>query len=136
MLLGEYGLRSDRRCCGRVMRDTGLTHGEFYKHFESKDELLRESIGEAFREISDKLAAVAEKSNSEAPWKAIVKAYLSLDRDHIERGCPLPAPAPEMACVDRGMKAQIFCRACKIQRSNGLPLCQAAELRKRNGASL
>ena len=26
-----------------VMRDAGLTHGGFYKHFESKDELLLES---------------------------------------------------------------------------------------------
>ena len=31
-----------------VMRDTGLTHGGFYKHFESKDELLIESLKESF----------------------------------------------------------------------------------------
>ena len=34
-----------------VMRDTGLTHGGFYKHFGSKDDLLVESLSEAFREI-------------------------------------------------------------------------------------
>ena len=99
-----------------VMRDTGLTHGGFYKHFESKDELLLESLREAFREIAEKLAAVAEKSNSEAPWKVIVKAYLSLEYcDHIERGCPLPALAPEMARVDRGMKGQIFAELVKYK---------------------
>jgi TetR/AcrR family transcriptional repressor of nem operon len=38
---------------GAVMRDTGLTHGGFYKHFESKDELLLESLQEASREIAD-----------------------------------------------------------------------------------
>ena len=92
-----------------VMRDTGLTHGGFYKHFESKDELLLESLREAFREIADKLTAVAEESGSEAPWKAIVKAYLSLEYcHHIEQGCPLPALAPEMARVDTGMRRQIF----------------------------
>ena len=32
-----------------VMRDAGLTHGGFYKHFGSKDELLMESLSEAFR---------------------------------------------------------------------------------------
>jgi AcrR family transcriptional regulator len=32
-----------------VMRDTGLTHGGFYKHFGSKDELVMESLREAFR---------------------------------------------------------------------------------------
>jgi len=36
-----------------VMRDAGLTHGGFYKHFESTDELLLESLHEAFREIGD-----------------------------------------------------------------------------------
>ena len=38
-----------------VMRDTGLTHGGFYKHFENKDELLLESLSEAFRDIGDTL---------------------------------------------------------------------------------
>ena len=44
-----------------VMRDTGLTHGGFYKHFGSKNDLLLESLGEAFREIIDILAHVAEQ---------------------------------------------------------------------------
>lgn len=58
-----------------VMRDNGLTHGGSYKHFASKDELLLESLREAFRDISDKLAHAAEESRSETPWKAIVKTY-------------------------------------------------------------
>jgi TetR/AcrR family transcriptional repressor of nem operon len=92
-----------------VMRDAGLTHGGFYKHFESKDELLLESLREAFREIIDKLARVAEQSRSSAPWKAIVKAYLSLEYcDHPERGCPLPALGSDLARVAPGMRGQIF----------------------------
>jgi TetR/AcrR family transcriptional repressor of nem operon len=92
-----------------VMRDTGLTHGGFYKHFGSKDELLMESLREAFRDIGDKLVRVAEQSRSEAGWKAIVKSYLSLEYcDHAERGCPLPALAPEMARVDETMKSQVL----------------------------
>ena len=92
-----------------VMRDTGLTHGGFYKHFESKDELLLESLSEAFRDIGDTLVRVAEKSHPEAAWKAIVKAYLRPEFcDHAERACPLPALAPELTRVDRRMRAQIF----------------------------
>jgi TetR/AcrR family transcriptional regulator, transcriptional repressor for nem operon len=92
-----------------VMRDTGLTHGGFYKHFESKDDLLLESVNEAFRDIGDNLVRVAEQSHREAAWKAIVRAYLSLDfSDHPERGCPLPALAPELTRVDKKMKQQIF----------------------------
>jgi TetR/AcrR family transcriptional repressor of nem operon len=92
-----------------VMRDTGLTHGGFYKHFSNKDELLLESLREAFREITDKLANTAERSHPETAWKAIVKTYLSLDYcDHAECGCPLTALAPELARVDKSMRGQIL----------------------------
>jgi TetR/AcrR family transcriptional repressor of nem operon len=92
-----------------VMRDAGLTHGGFYKHFGSKDELLLESLGEAFRDIGDTLAQVAARSDPKAAWKAIVKAYLSLDFcDHADRSCPLPVLAPEMARVDKNMRQQIL----------------------------
>jgi len=92
-----------------VMRDTGLTHGGFYKHFGSKDELIMESLREAFRDIGDKLVRAAEQSRSEAAWKAIVKSYLSLEYcDHAERGCPLTALAPEMARVDETMRSQVL----------------------------
>src|SRR5580658_7609435 len=104
-----------------VMRDTGLTHGGFYKHFGSKDELVIESLREAFRDIGDKLVRAAEQSRSEAAWKAIVKTYLSLEYcDHIERGCPLPALAPELARADKSMKARIF-EELKKYRSRMLP---------------
>jgi|SRR5215472_6182047 len=92
-----------------VMRDTGLTHGGFYKHFESKDELLLESLSEAFRDIGDTLVRVATQSPPEAAWKAIVRAYLSLEFcDHAERGCPLTALAPELTRVDKRMRRQIL----------------------------
>jgi TetR/AcrR family transcriptional repressor of nem operon len=92
-----------------VMRDAGLTHGGFYKHFESKDELLIESLGESFREITQRLVQAAEQSHSEEPWKAIVKTYLSLEFcDHVERGCPLPTLAPELTRVDKKMRGRIL----------------------------
>src|SRR5271167_4437080 len=60
-----------------VMRDTGLTHGGFYKHFSSKDELLVESLREAFREIVETLVRAADQAPRGEAWKAIVKTYLS-----------------------------------------------------------
>jgi TetR/AcrR family transcriptional repressor of nem operon len=92
-----------------VMRDTGLTHGGFYKHFGSKDDLLMESLSESFQEIGDALVHAAEQSRPEAAWKAIVKTYLSPERcDRPERGCPLTALAPELARADKGMKGWIL----------------------------
>ena len=91
-----------------LMQDAGLTHGGFYKHFESKDELLLESLREGFREIEDTLAHAAEQLPPGEAWKAIVEAYLSLELcDHPDRGCPLAALSPELARADKKMKPQI-----------------------------
>jgi len=91
-----------------VMKDAGLTHGGFYKHFGSKDDLLLESLREGFREIEDTLAHAAEQSPPREAWKAIVKTYLSVDLcEHPDRGCPLAALAPDLARADKRMKPQI-----------------------------
>src|ERR1700727_1445417 len=104
-----------------VMQEAGLTHGGFYKHFESKDELLLESLSEAFQEIADHLAHAAEKSQPKTAWKAIVKTYLSLEYcDYVEYGCPLPALAPELARADKAIKPRIF-EELKKYKSRMLP---------------
>jgi TetR/AcrR family transcriptional repressor of nem operon len=91
-----------------VMQDAGLTHGGFYKHFGSKDELLIESLKESFRDISGTLVRAAEQSSPGEGWKGIVKTYLRAEMcDHPEHGCPLATLAPELARVDRRMKPQI-----------------------------
>jgi TetR/AcrR family transcriptional repressor of nem operon len=91
-----------------VMQDSGLTHGGFYKHFGSKDELLIESLKESFRDIIDTLVRAAEQSSPAEAWKTIVKTYLRQEMcDHPEHGCPLAVLAPELARVDRRMKPQI-----------------------------
>jgi len=81
-----------------VMPDAGLTHGGCYEHFGNKDKLVMEPFREAFREICNSVAQVAEQSQPGPAWKAIVKAYLSPEHcDHAECGCPLAALAPELA---------------------------------------
>jgi TetR/AcrR family transcriptional repressor of nem operon len=91
-----------------VMKAAGLTHGGFYKHFASKDDLLLESLREGFREIEDTLAQAAEQSPPGEAWKAVVKIYLSMELcDYPERGCPLAALSPELARADKKMKPQI-----------------------------
>jgi TetR/AcrR family transcriptional regulator, transcriptional repressor for nem operon len=90
------------------MKDAGLTHGGFYKHFGSKDDLLLESLREGFREIEDTLSQAAEHSRPGEAWKAIVKTYLSLELcEHPGRGCPLAALSPDLARADKRMKPQI-----------------------------
>jgi TetR/AcrR family transcriptional repressor of nem operon len=105
-----------------IMRGAGLTNGGFYKHFDSKNELLTESLSESFREIADRLTRVAEKSKPGEAWKAIVKAYLSPEHcDHTESGCPLAALAPDLARASHTIKVPIRREMIKY-KSRILPL--------------
>jgi TetR/AcrR family transcriptional repressor of nem operon len=91
------------------MQDAGLTHGGFYKHFASKDQLVAESLREAFQQVADTLAHAAQNRQRGTAWKSIVKTYLSAEHcDHAECGCPLAALASEFARADTAMKAQIL----------------------------
>ena len=102
-----------------VMRDSGLTHGGFYKHFESKDDLLLESLRQAFREISERLAEAGKQSRPGTAWKAIVKAYLSPEHcDHAEWGCPVAALASELGRADQAMKAKLVAEIAKYRSSH------------------
>ena len=44
-----------------LMRAAGLTHGGFYKHFESKDQLVAEACAEAVKTILEMLATAASE---------------------------------------------------------------------------
>ena len=92
----------------RVMKDAGLTHGGFYKHFAGKDDLMVEAIREAFQELRASLVRAAEEAPQTEAWKAMVRAYLSPEHcNHPETGCPLAALAPELARIDGPAKKQI-----------------------------
>ena len=83
-----------------LMKKAGLTHGGFYGHFASKDDL----IAQACRKAQSQSLARWQKRRSQAPregkqsaLKAIYSAYLS--RRHIlepESGCLLPALGTEL----------------------------------------
>jgi TetR/AcrR family transcriptional repressor of nem operon len=91
-----------------VMRDAGLTHGGFYKHFRDRNELLVEATGEAFRLMGARLLHVARQAPPGAAWKALITEYLSPKHcDHAEEGCPLAALAPELARTKGSLKKRI-----------------------------
>jgi TetR/AcrR family transcriptional repressor of nem operon len=82
-----------------VMRESGFTHGGFYNHFKSKDELAAEAIGSAFdvaaSDLSEKLAS--EKHPKES-FSSFVARYLSPPhRDTKSGGCPAPALSADAA---------------------------------------
>jgi TetR/AcrR family transcriptional regulator, transcriptional repressor for nem operon len=79
-----------------IMKQVGLTHGGFYRHFSSKQELLAAAAERAFSEIIEKLQKVADEAPGER-LEAVVSFYLSQrHHDHPELGCPLAALGGEL----------------------------------------
>jgi TetR/AcrR family transcriptional repressor of nem operon len=91
-----------------LMRASGLTHGGFYKHFSSRDDLVVEAIEESLRELTETLIDAAERSGPRTPWKSMIITYLSLERcDGADHGCPIAALAPDIARTLPSMKNRI-----------------------------
>jgi TetR/AcrR family transcriptional regulator, transcriptional repressor for nem operon len=78
-----------------LMKAAGLTHGGFYKHFESKDQLIAEACAEAVETLIAKLTIGSGKPG------VAVATYLSTDhRDNPSQGCPLAAIGSELSRCD------------------------------------
>jgi TetR/AcrR family transcriptional regulator, transcriptional repressor for nem operon len=81
----------DRASVAELMAEAGLTHGGFYRHFESRDELVAEAVESALAHGSKRTIAAAETGGS-AALAAIIDGYLSrLHRDKPETGCAVAA---------------------------------------------
>jgi TetR/AcrR family transcriptional repressor of nem operon len=80
----------------RLMKELGLTHGGFYRHFENKGELYAEAIARGFEEVADRMVAAAEGAPAGRELHAMIERYLSVE--HLNdpgTGCVLAALAPE-----------------------------------------
>lgn len=77
-----------------LMKALGLTHGGFYAHFKSKDELVEIALQHA----AEQLQSSAEESlASETPLPTFIARYLSTaHRASPGAGCPLPTMSAEL----------------------------------------
>jgi TetR/AcrR family transcriptional repressor of nem operon len=100
-----------------LMRAAGLTHGGFYKHFGSRDDLVAEAIEASLQELRDRLMAAAKQAAPGDGWTAMVRCYLSLDLcDRPDEGCPIAALAPEMARTRPALKQRIAAAILKLRQ--------------------
>ena len=77
-----------------IMGDAGLTNGAFYPHFQSKAELIRESVAAALDAQSQQIQELLASGGPEMA----VQAYLSAEhRDNPDKGCASAALLPEIA---------------------------------------
>ncbi len=81
-----------------LMKELGLTHGGFYAHFETKDDLIAEASVVILDQSMTRLVAAAEAAPPGGRVQAIIDVYLSpLHRDNPGLGCILPALASDLA---------------------------------------
>src|SRR4030095_14609714 len=88
-----------------LMQELQLTHGGFYKHFRSQQDLFAESIDKAFEESAQMLLDAAKRAKTGAELKSIIEMYLSPEHcAQTSEGCPVAALASEVARHPRAIR--------------------------------
>jgi TetR/AcrR family transcriptional repressor of nem operon len=83
-----------------LMREAGLTHGGFYRHFDSRDDLVGAAVERALDLGSARTEAAAARGGREA-LQAIIDDYLSpAHRSHPESGCAVAGLAEDVSRAD------------------------------------
>ncbi|MFZ0921316.1 MAG: TetR/AcrR family transcriptional regulator [Candidatus Dormiibacterota bacterium] len=80
-----------------LMKEAGLTHGGFYRHFGSREQLVAEAAQRALTQGSAWTIAVARRGGRRG-YASLVDGYLSArHRDHPEDGCGVAGVAADVA---------------------------------------
>lgn len=90
-----------------IMEEAGMTSGAFYGHFDSKSQVLGNSLVQFF--IEDQAAMDGALSQAETPEELtnIILRYLSSKHcEQVEEGCSIPPLLSDLGRADQQTKAQ------------------------------
>ena len=80
-----------------LMKEAGLTHGGFYRHFESRDALVAEAVDCALRASDGTLCTTVGDAGA-VDLAGYIEQYLSAEhRDNPAEGCAMAALAGDIA---------------------------------------
>ena len=117
-----------------LMAAAGLTHGGFYRHFESKEQLVAEATASALDSMLDALGSAASGKKGGNGLKAALGEYVCAEhRDNPRHGCPLAALGSEIARSDKRVRevgTNGFSRMVQILAAH-FDQARPAEARKR-----
>ncbi|WP_430404068.1 TetR/AcrR family transcriptional regulator [Hyphomonas sp.] len=114
-----------------VMAGAGLTHGGFYNHFTSREDLAAQALDQAIKQTNDLFARTVEAKGIDV----FLKAYLSeAHLDNIAKGCPFAATATEMTrqpesvrkAFASGLREYIACGSAAKNRAEVISRLSAA----------
>jgi AcrR family transcriptional regulator len=106
-----------------LMKALGLTHGGFYSHFKSKDELVEKALQAACEQVDGLCAQIFAE---ERPLDAFIDTYLSeWHQTSPYQGCPLVTISSELGLrgqpsptSDRVLKARLEQIKGTLEREN------------------
>lgn len=88
-----------------IMKAADLTHGGFYGHFASKDDLIAQSSRQAMKRAAAHWGKVVAAA-PDGPYAALLDRYLSpRHRDHPDRGCIFAALSGDAARCGKPVRA-------------------------------
>ncbi len=108
-----------------VMREAGLTHGGFYAHFASKDELVAAAIARMFEDALDHWARCNEGRDDAQALTTYLRLYLSMaHRDAPGKGCPIAALASDLPRLDAPARAAFAAGVQALAQALAPPLAR------------
>ncbi|KOC90090.1 TetR/AcrR family transcriptional regulator [Winslowiella iniecta] len=111
-----------------LMKRAGLTHGGFYAHFSSRDELVAETINHIFTQLQATLRQHLSGKEAKASLRDFIDYYLSDEvRLAPEQGCPLPALSGEAARLPTAARSRFDCGVQSMHQLIASRLQQSGE---------
>jgi TetR/AcrR family transcriptional repressor of nem operon len=90
-----------------LMKRAGLTHGGFYAHFKSRDDLVAHTIDRMFADSAAMLKRHLDDRGPREGLTGLIDYYLSDRVMHArDRGCPLPSLSGEAARMPEAARAR------------------------------
>jgi TetR/AcrR family transcriptional repressor of nem operon len=97
-----------------IMRGVGLTHGGFYAHFASKDDLIAQAVAQMFVEGAARYVPEDALPPAER-LAAFIDRYVSpAHRDRPDRGCPLATIATDIPRQSADVRAAFDAGVARI----------------------
>jgi len=100
-----------------VMAKAGLTHGGFYAHFDSKDDLIVAAIGQMFEDGRARMQMETEEREPDVALNSYIDFYLSARHRDASTGCPIPALVADLPRLSRPARVRF---SAGVSRLRGL----------------
>jgi TetR/AcrR family transcriptional repressor of nem operon len=119
-----------------VMAKAGLTHGGFYAHFRSKDDLVAAAIDQMFADSRLALTRAEAAGSPAAALSAYIDSYLSpRHRDARTGGCPVPFLSADIPRLPEAARVRFAAGVASLTEAVTELLAQAGHANPGEGAS-